>query len=52
VDDESADGTGELALGRGAYVARLSRNSGQGSDLRVGYQWWRESRAAKKRRRS
>jgi glycosyltransferase involved in cell wall biosynthesis len=42
VDDGSADSTGEVALGYGAYVARLGRNSGQGSALRVGYQLARE----------
>jgi glycosyltransferase involved in cell wall biosynthesis len=37
VDDGSADRTSEVARAHGAYVARLGRNSGQGSALRVGY---------------
>jgi glycosyltransferase involved in cell wall biosynthesis len=42
VDDGSADRTTEVALGHGVYVARLARNSGQGSALRVGYLLARE----------
>jgi glycosyltransferase involved in cell wall biosynthesis len=42
VDDGSADRTTEVALGHGVYVARLARNSGQGSALRVGYRLARE----------
>jgi glycosyltransferase involved in cell wall biosynthesis len=37
VDDGSSDATSEAALAHGVYVARLGRNSGQGSALRVGY---------------
>ena len=42
VDDGSADRTGEVAAARGAFVARLGRNCGQGSALRVGYRLARE----------
>jgi glycosyltransferase involved in cell wall biosynthesis len=42
VDDGSADRTSEVALGHGVYVAKLGRNSGQGSALRVGYRLARE----------
>ncbi len=42
VDDGSADGTGEVAGSLGAYVARLEKNSGQGSALRLGYRLARE----------
>jgi glycosyltransferase involved in cell wall biosynthesis len=42
VDDGSADGTSEAALAHGVYVARLGRNSGQGSALRLGYRLARE----------
>jgi glycosyltransferase involved in cell wall biosynthesis len=42
VDDGSADRTREVALGHGVYVAKLARNSGQGSALRVGYRLARE----------
>jgi glycosyltransferase involved in cell wall biosynthesis len=42
VDDGSADGTSEAALAHGVYVARLGRNSGQGSALRAGYRLARE----------
>lgn len=37
VDDGSRDRTAEIALEHGAYVARRSRNSGQGAAFRVGY---------------
>jgi glycosyltransferase involved in cell wall biosynthesis len=42
VDDGSADRTSEVALAHGVYAARLGRNSGQGSALRVGYRLARE----------
>lgn len=42
IDDGSADRTSEAALSHGVYVARLGRNSGQGSALRVGYRLARE----------
>jgi glycosyltransferase involved in cell wall biosynthesis len=42
IDDGSSDRTSEAALSHGAYVARLGRNSGQGSALRVGYRLARE----------
>ena len=42
VDDGSADRTSEVAVAHGALVARLGRNCGQGSALRVGYQLARE----------
>jgi glycosyltransferase involved in cell wall biosynthesis len=42
VDDGSADATTDVALAHGVYVARLSRNSGQGAALRVGYRLARE----------
>jgi glycosyltransferase involved in cell wall biosynthesis len=42
VDDGSVDRTTEVALGHGVYVARLARNSGQGSALRLGYRLARE----------
>ncbi len=42
VDDGSADRTSEVAAAHGAYVARLGRNLGQGSALRVGYALARE----------
>ena len=45
VDDGSADGTGEAALARGVYRARLGRNSGQGAALRVGYELARQGGA-------
>jgi glycosyltransferase involved in cell wall biosynthesis len=42
VDDGSADPTSDVAASHGVYVARLARNSGQGSALRVGYRLARE----------
>jgi hypothetical protein len=38
VDDASMDGTGEIAMKEGAFVARLPIRRGQGMALRVGYQ--------------
>lgn len=42
VDDGSADRTGEVAAAHGALVARLERNCGQGTALRVGYELSRD----------
>ncbi len=42
VDDGSADRTSEVAARHGALVARLARNCGQGTALRVGYELARE----------
>ena len=42
VDDGSTDRTSEVAAAHGAFVARLARNCGQGTALRVGYQLARE----------
>jgi glycosyltransferase involved in cell wall biosynthesis len=42
VDDGSRDRTGAVARARGAYVARLARNCGQGAAFRVGYRLARE----------
>jgi glycosyltransferase involved in cell wall biosynthesis len=42
VDDGSSDRTSEVAREHGVYVARLRKNSGQGSALRVGYRLARE----------
>jgi glycosyltransferase involved in cell wall biosynthesis len=42
VDDGSSDRTSEVAREHGVYVARMSKNSGQGSALRVGYRLARE----------
>jgi glycosyltransferase involved in cell wall biosynthesis len=42
VDDGSSDGTAEVAARHGAYVATLSRNSGQGAAFKVAYRIGRE----------
>lgn len=42
IDDGSSDGTAEVALAAGVYVAALDENSGQGSALRLGYSLARE----------
>ena len=42
IDDGSTDGTADLARAQGVLVARLERNCGHGTALRVGYQLARE----------
>jgi glycosyltransferase involved in cell wall biosynthesis len=42
VDDGSSDGTAKVSSEHGVRVATLSKNSGQGSALRVGYELARE----------
>jgi glycosyltransferase involved in cell wall biosynthesis len=42
IDDGSSDDTSDVARAHGVYVARLRRNSGQGSALRLGYRLARE----------
>jgi glycosyltransferase involved in cell wall biosynthesis len=45
IDDGSSDATADVSAARGAHVAKLPRNMGQGAALRVGYELAREHAA-------